>query len=53
MPGTRKIRAKRRSDGRIDQRTRKGKEIAARMAKARAARKDKQRSARKKRFFFW
>lgn len=53
MPATRKIRAKRRSDGRLDQRTKKGKEMAARMAKARAARNDKRSNARKKRFFFW
>jgi hypothetical protein len=47
---TRRIRAKRRADGRLDKRTRKGKEIAARMAKARAARK---KASKKKWFKFW
>jgi hypothetical protein len=50
MARTRKIKAKRRSDGRLDQRTRKGKEIASRLEKARAARK---KSIWKKIFFFW
>jgi hypothetical protein len=53
MAATRKIKAKRRADGRLDQRTRKGKELAERMAKARAARKRKKVAERKKRFFFW
>jgi hypothetical protein len=47
---TRKIKAMRKANGKLDKRTRKGKEIAARMAKARAARKKNQK---KKRFFFW
>jgi hypothetical protein len=47
---TRKIRAKRRADGRLDQRTKKGKEIAQRLEKARSARK---KSIWKKIFFFW
>ena len=46
----RKIKAKRRSDGRLDQKTRKGKEVAQRLEKARAARK---KSVWKKIFFFW
>lgn len=46
----RKIKAKRRSDGRLDQRTRKGKEVAQRLEKARAARK---KSVWKKIFLFW
>jgi hypothetical protein len=46
----RKIKAKRRADGRLDQRTRKGKEIAQRLEKARAARK---KSIWKRIFFFW
>jgi hypothetical protein len=50
MPRTRKIKAKRRADGKLDKRTKKGKEIAARLEKARATRK---KNARKKRFFFW
>lgn len=50
MPRTRKIKAKRRADGKLDKRTKKGKEIAARLEKARAARK---KNARKKRLFFW
>ena len=37
----RKIKAKRRADGKLDQRTRKGKEIAQRLEKARDARKKK------------
>ena len=41
--------AKRRKDGRVDQRTKEGKKIAARMAKARDARK----KSRKKGFFSW
>lgn len=50
MPRTRKIRAKRRADGKLDKRTKKGKEINERLKKARAARK---RNAKKKRLFFW
>lgn len=53
MPTTRTIKAKRRADGRLDRRTRKGKELAERMAKARAARKVKKTEAKKKWFFFW
>lgn len=47
---TRKIKAKRKANGKLDLRTRKGKEVAARMEKAREARKKTQT---KKRFFFW
>ncbi len=47
---TRKIKAKRRADGRLDQRTKKGREVADRLSKARAARK---KSIWKKIFFFW
>jgi hypothetical protein len=47
---TRKIIAKRRADGKLDLRTKKGKEVAERLAKARAAKK---KTAKKKRFFFW
>jgi hypothetical protein len=50
MPKTRKIVAKRRTDGKLDKRTKKGKEVAERLAKARATRK---KNARKKRLFFW
>ena len=47
---TRKIVAKRRSDGKLDKRTKEGKAVAERLAKARAAKK---KTAKKKRFFFW
>ena len=51
MPAkTRKIKAKRRKDGKLDKRTKKGKEIAARLTKARAARKN---NKKKKRCLFW
>jgi hypothetical protein len=50
MPKTRKIIAKRRADGKLDKRTKKGKEIAERLAKARATR---EKNTKKKRLFFW
>ena len=46
----RKIKAKRRSDGRLDQRTKKGKEIAERMRNARSSKK---KSIWKRIFSFW
>lgn len=50
MPTVRKIKAKRRLDGKLDKRTKAGKEIIERLEKARAARK---KTTKKKRFFFW
>lgn len=50
MPKTRKIRAKRRADGKLDKRTKKGKEVLARLQKARDTRK---KNAKKRRLFFW
>lgn len=46
----RKIKAKRRSDGKLDQRTRKGKEVAQRLEKARASKK---KSIWKRIISFW
>jgi hypothetical protein len=50
MAKTRKIVAKRRADGKLDKRTKEGKEVAARLEKAREARK---KAPVKKRFWFW
>lgn len=50
MAARRKIKAKRRSDGRLDQRTKKGREISERMRNARASKK---KSIWKRIFFFW
>lgn len=53
MATQRKLKVKRRADGKIDKRTKKGKEIAERMAKARAARTSVKKEKPKKRFLFW
>lgn len=53
MATKRKLKVKRTASGKIDKRTKKGKEIAERMAKARAARGVAKKEKPKKRFLFW